>query len=125
MENKTDEDKKEDTSHFIDIKNYQIALNRILAIAKNNIVKMQPYELIKSNIILFSYEKDEKCPLTSYFLTTIFDGPGDIPNFYKTHNYPLIGDLLKNLLIDIGKGNLKGRLEKLQTGTKIQYIFVV
>ncbi|AYV78646.1 MAG: hypothetical protein Edafosvirus22_3 [Edafosvirus sp.] len=114
-----------DKADLLDLPNYNIALDRILATVKENIKKSQPYELNKFPILLFSYESKQQCPLTSYFISTIFEGPENVPDFYKTKKWPLVGDCLKDLVITLTKGKLTGRIEKTIDGVNVQYVLVV
>lgn len=101
-------EKKYDYSTDIDDVNLKIAINRIKSIVT---IKMKNNYLLNDHFEIFKFNDDDKCPLTGYFIYTLFVGPCDDFDYYNNHNLLNATDEIKNVITTYGNYEILRAIE--------------
>lgn len=94
------ESNKYDYVRDLDPINFKEAIDRIKMIVN---IKMKNQYLISDKFTVFEFKNEEKCPLTGYFINTLFNGPIDDHDYYKKNNMLNAYDEIKNVISTYGK----------------------
>ena len=90
------ESKNYDYARDIDPINLKIAIDRIKTIVNT---KMKNMDLISKEFNIFEFDNKETCPLTGYFIHTLFIGPHDDHDYYKKNNILSAYDEIEKIIL--------------------------